>query len=82
MTTTIGRVTNAAILDRGPDEESGLSADRGRAEDLGTRPGPEIPTPLFGAPDRRRGLLVGLVIAVVATATRLWGLAHPTDQGT
>ncbi|MBD1321234.1 glycosyltransferase family 39 protein [Gordonia hankookensis] len=78
----MGRVTNAAILDRGPDEESGLSADRGRAEDLGTRPGPEIPTPLFGAPDRRRGLLVGLVIAVVATATRLWGLAHPTDQGT
>ncbi|WP_085947042.1 dolichyl-phosphate-mannose--protein mannosyltransferase [Gordonia soli] len=53
-----------------------------RAEDLGTRPTPPPPAPLFGAPDRRRGLVVGLVITVLAAITRLWGLRTPTDQGT
>ena len=46
------------------------------------RPDPEIEVPLFGAPDRTRGLIVGLIITLVATATRFWGLNHPTDQGT
>ncbi|MFT4041596.1 MAG: phospholipid carrier-dependent glycosyltransferase [Gordonia sp. (in: high G+C Gram-positive bacteria)] len=46
------------------------------------RPAPEIPAPLFGAPDRLRGLYVGLVITLIAVATRLWGLRGPTDQGT
>ncbi len=53
-----------------------------RAEDLGSRPGPEIPEPVFGATDRMRGLWVGLVITLLAAATRFWDLRVPTDQGT
>ncbi|NDK89305.1 phospholipid carrier-dependent glycosyltransferase [Gordonia desulfuricans] len=45
-------------------------------------PGPEIPTPLFGPTDRRRGLIVGLVLVVIATITRFWTLWLPTDKGT
>ncbi len=78
---------NAAVLNRRFTDDVGdpveaATVDRGLAEDLGTRPGPTIPAPVFGAPDRLRGLLVGLVITLVAAATRLWGLTRPTDQGT
>ncbi|WP_415032822.1 dolichyl-phosphate-mannose--protein mannosyltransferase [Gordonia sp. (in: high G+C Gram-positive bacteria)] len=41
-----------------------------------------MPAPVFGATDRRRGLIVGLVIALLAAVTRLWDLTHPTDKGT
>lgn len=77
-------MTDSAVLDRGSSTDGDRPAhvDHGRAEDLGTAPGPSIPTPVFGAPDPRRGLLVGVVIGVVAIITRLWGLARPTDQGT
>jgi dolichyl-phosphate-mannose--protein O-mannosyl transferase len=54
----------------------------GTSEDLGTAPGPHIPQPVFGATDRVRGLVVGLILTLVAAATRLWNLSHPTDQGT
>ncbi|MBM7277253.1 phospholipid carrier-dependent glycosyltransferase [Gordonia rubripertincta] len=47
-----------------------------------TRLGPEVPAPLFGAPDRGRGLLVGVVITLIAALTRFWNLSHPTDKGT
>ena len=46
------------------------------------RLGPDVPAPLFGAPDRGRGLLVGVVIGLLATITRFWALTHPTDKGT
>ncbi|MDL9945770.1 phospholipid carrier-dependent glycosyltransferase [Gordonia sp. ABSL11-1] len=77
-------MTNPALLDRRLDGERGLSVDgdRGLAEDLGTTPHRSVPAAVFGAPDRLRGLVVGLVIAGVALITRLWGLARPTDQGT
>ncbi|MFT3715905.1 MAG: phospholipid carrier-dependent glycosyltransferase [Gordonia sp. (in: high G+C Gram-positive bacteria)] len=49
---------------------------------LGSAPAAEIPTPLFGAPDRLRGTVVGIVITVAAVITRFWDLNHPTDKGT
>ncbi|WP_228460818.1 dolichyl-phosphate-mannose--protein mannosyltransferase [Gordonia crocea] len=52
------------------------------AEDLGRSPGRTLPEPVFGADDRRRGLVVGLVITALAAITRLWDLTHPTDKGT
>lgn len=55
---------------------------RPHAEDLGTAPGPEIPEPVFGATDRLRGTLVGVVITLLAVLTRFWDLTHPTDKGT
>ncbi|MGV9824188.1 dolichyl-phosphate-mannose--protein mannosyltransferase [Gordonia sp. NPDC003429] len=84
----MGRVT---IVDDSPARPDAASADDRtrpafvRAVDLRStriRPVPEIPAPLFGAPDRARGLLVGLVITLLAVATRFWGLRGPTDQGT
>lgn len=76
-------MTNAAVLDQ-PVVAGGdpSGADRGRSEDLGTAPGRTVPTPLFGAPDRARGLIVGLVLTLVAAVTRFWNLNHPTDKGT
>ncbi|MDL9938245.1 phospholipid carrier-dependent glycosyltransferase [Gordonia sp. ABSL1-1] len=44
--------------------------------------GPAIEQPLFGAPDRMRGLIVGFVLLLVAVLTRFWDLKHPTDKGT
>ncbi|MFM9379051.1 dolichyl-phosphate-mannose--protein mannosyltransferase [Gordonia sp. VNK21] len=55
---------------------------RPRTEDLGTSPRPEIPEPVFGAPDRLRGTVVGVVITLIAVVTRFWDLTHPTDKGT
>lgn len=74
MTTIAGDV---AHRDSTPPGDTSTTGD-----DAVTRPADEIPTPLFGAPDRRRGLIVGLIITVVAAATRFWGLSQPTDRGT
>ncbi|NNG98736.1 dolichyl-phosphate-mannose--protein mannosyltransferase [Gordonia araii] len=49
---------------------------------MGRRPGKAIPDPVFGAPDRRFGIQVGIVVALIAAVTRLWDLTHPTDKGT
>lgn len=57
-------------------------APRAPVEALGTAPGPEIPEPVFGASDRDRGAVVGLVLVVLAFVTRFWDLTHPTDKGT
>ncbi len=57
-------------------------APRERPEDLGTAPGPELPEPVFGATDRVRGTVVGVVITLLAVLTRFWDLTHPTDKGT
>lgn len=65
-----------AVLDRA------TVAPREAVEDLGTSPGPEVPEPVFGAPDRNRGIVVGLVITLLAVFTRFWDLTHPTDDGT
>lgn len=65
-----------AVLDRA------TVAPRARTEDLGTAPGPEIPEPIFGATDRRRGFIVGVVLTLIAIVTRFWDLTHPTDDGT
>lgn len=80
--TTIGRVTTAD-----PSATSSwLVVDHPRtsaaAEDLGRRPGKAIPDAVFGADDRRFGLLVGLVITLLAAITRFWDLTQPTDKGT
>ncbi|WP_132993228.1 dolichyl-phosphate-mannose--protein mannosyltransferase [Gordonia zhaorongruii] len=74
----MGRVTSAApaTADRELDELPR------QTEDLGTRPGPVIPEPVFGATDRGRGTLVGIIITLVAALTRFWGLTQPTDGGT
>ena len=64
------------------DEIDRLLDEPGSAESLGNRPAPEIPAPVFGAPDRRRGLVVGIIITLLAAATRLWDLRTPTDAGT
>ncbi|SIR77229.1 Dolichyl-phosphate-mannose-protein mannosyltransferase [Williamsia sterculiae] len=37
---------------------------------------------MFGAPDRRRGFLVGVVLLALAAITRFWDLNSPTDSGT
>lgn len=55
---------------------------RPQTEDLGSRPRPVIPDPVFGAVDRRRGLIVGIVVTLLAVVTRFWDLTHPTDDGT
>ncbi|MET9202027.1 phospholipid carrier-dependent glycosyltransferase [Gordonia sp. NPDC003585] len=70
-----------AVGDREPD----VAADGGPpTEPSGTQAqlAAAIPTPLFGAPDRARGLVVGAVIALLAIATRFWNLQNPTDHGT
>ncbi|MGO3327585.1 MAG: dolichyl-phosphate-mannose--protein mannosyltransferase, partial [Gordonia sp. (in: high G+C Gram-positive bacteria)] len=69
-------VTTALAADADP------SAGRPQTEDLGTRPGPAAPEPVFGATDRLRGTVVGVVLTVVAVLTRFWDLTHPTDGGT
>ena len=53
-----------------------------RAETLGTAPGPSVPAPLFGATDRVRGTVVGLILTLAAVITRFWDLNNPTDKGT
>jgi len=79
--TTAGNWLVVAPPGSGRIATAGL-ATNGSPEDLGRSPGPTIPAPVFGAPDRRRGLLVGIVIALIAAVTRLWDLTHPTDKGT
>ena len=70
-------VTTAA-----PAADPESSDVRPHTEDLGTSPGRAVPTPIFGASDRLRGTIVGVVITLIAVATRLWDLTHPTDGGT
>ncbi len=78
MTTADDNATGSWRLLRSPGPDA-----RGRtAEDLGRRPGKPVPDPVIGASDRRRGLVVGIVITLLAALTRLWDLTHPTDKGT
>lgn len=63
-----------ALLSR-PGPEPGVTGGPG------DRPRPEIPEPIFGATDRRRGLITGLVIAAVAALTRFLFLGRLTDDG-
>ena len=80
-TTTIDRVTLTAGEVAPGDRH--LSTDRSAAAHIAApSPGPTIPTPVFGATDRRRGTLTGIVIAVIAAITRFWYLQLPTDSGT
>nr|WP_024332524.1 phospholipid carrier-dependent glycosyltransferase [Gordonia hirsuta] len=65
-----------AVLDRA------TAAPRAPVEELGTAPGPQLPEPVFGATDRLRGTVVGLVLTLLAVITRFWGLTQPTDKGT
>jgi dolichyl-phosphate-mannose-protein mannosyltransferase len=65
-----------------PTDDRVRYAPRPQTEDLGSRPGPVIPDPVFGAVDRRRGLIVGVVVTLLAVVTRFWDLTHPTDDGT
>ncbi|GAB2669129.1 phospholipid carrier-dependent glycosyltransferase [Gordonia jinhuaensis] len=65
-----------------PDRTDELLDTPGYVEDLGVSPAPVVPRPPFGATDRRRGLIVGVVIVVIAALTRFWDLNHPTDKGT
>lgn len=77
------RVSTAAPVDpRGLVDASELLDGRGQTEDLGARPGPSVPPPVFGATDTRRGWIVAAVLTVIAAITRFWGLGHPTDNGT
>lgn len=76
MTLTVG----GRALDDRPGDHPGTEAST--PHPAAPAAGPRIPTPLFGAPDRLRGLIVGLVITLVATITRFWALNQPTDSGT
>ncbi|MGJ0119362.1 dolichyl-phosphate-mannose--protein mannosyltransferase [Williamsia sp. MIQD14] len=75
-------MTLAPPISDAVDRYDGPSDDGGAAEDLGRRPGPSIPAPVFGADDRRRGWIVAAVLTLVAAVTRFWGLTSPTDNGT
>jgi len=81
VTTADDNATSSWLVVRPSGTPRSISSPGG-VEDLGRSPGRTIPDPVFGAADRRRGLLVGIVIAVLASLTRLWDLTHPTDKGT
>ncbi|GAA1481527.1 dolichyl-phosphate-mannose--protein mannosyltransferase [Gordonia sinesedis] len=75
-------MTTTAVGDVATGDTTAADGVESAGQDPTDRPGAEIPTPVFGATDRRRGLIVGALITLVAAATRFWGLNHPTDAGT